>query len=216
MPPWCWTPSTPRNWAASRTPTSRTPWSICPASPSTAPPAARAEGDVRGFGPQYNIVTLNNRILATDDDSRDLAFDVLPSEVISGADVLKSSEASALEGSIGGTVNLRTASPFDNPGFHGGVHAEGDYNEMTDSRATSFPPSCRTPTMPDTLGFLLGGVIQTTRTAPIRSMPTTRTSTADYPGRTLVVPARAASPSGRSSTRRSAKHCPAVGVASQR
>jgi TonB-dependent receptor len=51
---------------------------------------------VRGFGPQYNIVTLNNRILATDDDGRDLAFDVLPSEVISGADVLKSSEASAL------------------------------------------------------------------------------------------------------------------------
>jgi outer membrane receptor protein involved in Fe transport len=74
---------------------------------------------VRGFGPQYNIVTLNNRILATDDDGRDLAFDVLPSEVISGADVLKSSEASALEGSIGGTVNLRTASPFDNRGFHG-------------------------------------------------------------------------------------------------
>ncbi len=86
---------------------------------------------VRGFGPQYNIVTLNNRILATDDDARDLAFDVLPSEVISGADVLKSSEASALEGSIGGTVNLRTASPFDNPGLHGGVHAEGNYNQMT-------------------------------------------------------------------------------------
>src|ERR1700733_484650 len=75
---------------------------------------------VRGFGPQYNIVTLNNRILATDDDARDLAFDVLPSEVISGADVLKTSEASALEGSIGGTVNLRTPSPFDNMGFHGG------------------------------------------------------------------------------------------------
>ena len=82
--------------------------------------------NVRGLGPQYNITTLNNRILATDDDSRDLAFDVLPSEVISGADVLKSAQASALEGSIGGTVNLRTASAFDNPGFHGGVHAEGN------------------------------------------------------------------------------------------
>ena len=87
---------------------------------------------VRGFGPQYNIVTLNNRILATDDDGRDLAFDVLPSEVISGADVLKSSEASALEGSIGGTVNLRTASPFENPGLHAGVHAEGNYNDMSE------------------------------------------------------------------------------------
>src|SRR5579862_4890147 len=56
---------------------------------------------VRGFGPQYNIVTLNGRLLATDDDSRDIAFDVLPSEVISAADVLKSTEASAMEGSIG-------------------------------------------------------------------------------------------------------------------
>src|SRR6185437_13834483 len=87
---------------------------------------------VRGFGPQYNIVTLNNRILATDDDARDLAFDVLPSEVISAADVLKSTQASALEGSIGGTVNLRTASPFDNPpGWHGGAHVEGNYNDMS-------------------------------------------------------------------------------------
>jgi len=92
--------------------------------------------NVRGLGPQYNITTLNNRILASDDDSRDLAFDVLPSEVISGADVLKSTQASALEGSIGGTVNLRTASPFDNPGLHGGVHAEGNDNDMSDLKGT--------------------------------------------------------------------------------
>ena len=94
--------------------------------------------NVRGLGPQYNITTLNNRILATDDDSRDLAFDVLPSEIISGADVLKSTQAAALEGSIGGTVNLRTASPFENPGFHGGVHAEGNDNTMSDLRGSKF------------------------------------------------------------------------------
>ncbi len=114
---------------------------------------------VRGFGPQYNIVTLNNRILATDDDGRDLAFDVLPSEVISGADVLKSSEASALEGSIGGTVNLRTASPFDSPGFHGGAHAEGDYNQMTTLKGDKFSAFVTNTFADETLGFLLGGVI---------------------------------------------------------
>jgi len=114
---------------------------------------------VRGFGPQYNIVTLNNRILATDDDGRDLAFDVLPSEVISGADVLKSSEASALEGSIGGTVNLRTASPFDHPGFHGGAHAEGDYNQMTTLKGDKFSAFLSNTMADDTLGFLVGGVI---------------------------------------------------------
>jgi len=114
--------------------------------------------NVRGLGPQYNITTLNNRILATDDDGRDLAFDVLPSEVISGADVLKSAQASALEGSIGGTVNLRTASPFDNPGFHGGVHAEGNDNDMSDLRGSKFSAFASNTNDDGTLGFLLGAV----------------------------------------------------------
>ncbi len=119
---------------------------------------------VRGFGPQYNIVTLNNRILATDDDARDLAFDVLPSEVISGADVLKSSEASALEGSIGGTVNLRTASPFDNMGFHGGAHAEGNYNQMTSLHGYKVSAFASDTLLDNTLGFLIAGVRSDTHT----------------------------------------------------
>jgi iron complex outermembrane recepter protein len=118
---------------------------------------------VRGLGPQYNITTLNNRILATDDDSRDLAFDVLPSEIISGADVLKSAQASALEGSIGGTVNLRTASAFDNPGFHGGVHAEGNDNDMSDLKGSKFSAFISDTNDDRTLGFLLGAVHSETK-----------------------------------------------------
>ena len=113
---------------------------------------------VRGFGPQYNIVTMNNRILATDDDGRDLAFDVLPSEIISGADVLKASQASALEGSIGGTVNLRTGSPFDTPGLHAGVHAEGNYNQMSDLKGQKYSAFLSNTFADDKLGFLLGVV----------------------------------------------------------
>jgi iron complex outermembrane recepter protein len=119
--------------------------------------------NVRGLGPQYNITTLNNRILATDDDSRDLAFDVLPSEIISGADVLKSAQASALEGSIGGTVNLRTASAFDNPGFHGGVHAEGNDNDMSDLKGSKFSAFVSDTNDGGTLGFLLGAVHSDTK-----------------------------------------------------
>src|ERR1700734_1270227 len=119
--------------------------------------------NVRGLGPQYNIVTLNNRILATDDDARDLAFDVLPSEIISGADVLKSTQASALEGSIGGTVNLRTASPFDNPGFHGGVNAEGNDNDMSDLKGSKFAAFVEDTNDDRTLGFLLGAVHSETK-----------------------------------------------------
>jgi iron complex outermembrane recepter protein len=114
--------------------------------------------NVQGLGPEYNLVTLNNRILATDDDGRELAFDVLPSEVISGAEVLKSPQASALEGSIGGTVNLRTASPFDNKGLHAGVHAEGSYNSMTRLYGSKFSAVVTDTNAQQTIGYLLAAV----------------------------------------------------------
>ncbi|HUH56594.1 MAG TPA: TonB-dependent receptor plug domain-containing protein, partial [Rhodanobacter sp.] len=62
---------------------------------------------VRGLGPEYTLTTFNNRILATDGAGRDFAFDVLPADVISGADVIKGAQASLTEGAIGGLINLR-------------------------------------------------------------------------------------------------------------
>jgi outer membrane receptor protein involved in Fe transport len=107
-----------RSWlrtsAASLTPTS--PDSLSHITGITIQRTRGGEGqyvNVRGLGPEFSIVTLNGRILATDGDGREFAFDVLPSEVISGADVLKSAEAPNLEGSIGGSINLRSARPLE-------------------------------------------------------------------------------------------------------
>lgn len=86
---------------------------------------------VRGLGPGYTLTTFNNRILATDGEGRDFAFDVLPSDIINGADVVKSAQASVMEGAIGGLVNLRSASPFDQAGEHGLLRVEGDRNLMS-------------------------------------------------------------------------------------
>jgi len=119
---------------------------------------------IRGLAQQYNIVTLNNRILATDDDGRALAFDILPADVISGADVLKSSQASALEGSIGGTVNMRTAHPLDTLGLHSAVRVEGNYNDMSElwgKRASLFVSDTMAD---DTVGILIGGVFSDAHT----------------------------------------------------
>jgi iron complex outermembrane receptor protein len=88
--------------------------------------------NIRGLGPAYSIVTLNGRMLATDGDGREFAFDVLPSEVISGADVFKSADASHLEGSIGGTVNLSSAKPLDQPGRRARLAVNGDYNDLSE------------------------------------------------------------------------------------
>jgi TonB-dependent receptor len=119
---------------------------------------------VRGLGSAYNIVTLNNRILATDDDGRDLAFDILPADVISGADVLKSAQASALEGSIGGTVNLRSARPFDQPGLHSSFRLERNYNDMSEYGGTRASAFVTDTFANDTFGVLIGGVYSDTKT----------------------------------------------------
>ena len=119
---------------------------------------------VRGLGPAYNIVTLNNRILATDDDGRELAFDVLPADVISGADVFKSSQASALEGSIGGTTDMRSARPFDNPGFHTAARIETNYDDMSQFWGKKGSVFVSDTNSAGTLGFLIGGVLSDTKT----------------------------------------------------
>ncbi|WP_230291145.1 TonB-dependent receptor [Croceicoccus sp. Ery5] len=76
----------------------------------------RGEGryvTVRGFGPKFNAVTVNGRTLATDNNGREFSFDVLPSEIISGADVYKSPQANLNGSSIGATVDVKTLHPLD-------------------------------------------------------------------------------------------------------
>ncbi|MFA9215590.1 MAG: TonB-dependent receptor [Sphingomonadaceae bacterium] len=114
---------------------------------------------VRGLGSGYNIVTLNKRILATDGDGRDFAFDVLPSEVISGADVMKSAEAAQMEGSIGGSVNLRSARPLDNPGHHASVRFEADRNDLSRQNGGKLSGVISNSFNNNTMGVLVGAVV---------------------------------------------------------
>lgn len=115
---------------------------------------------VRGLGPEYTLSTFNGRILATDGAGRDFAYDVLPSDVISGADVIKGAEAANTEGAIGGLVNLRSASPFDRRGQHGIVRIEGDRNLMSELDGTKFSGVYSNTFMDDTVGLLLGVVVE--------------------------------------------------------
>jgi TonB-dependent receptor len=116
--------------------------------------------NVRGLGPEFSIVTLNGRILATDGDGREFAFDVLPSEVISGADVLKSSEAPNLEGSIGGSVNLRSARPLEGLGQHLSLSVEGDYNDLSENDGYKVSGVFNRTFADDRMGLMVTGVYQ--------------------------------------------------------
>ncbi len=112
---------------------------------------------VRGLGPEYTLTTFNDRILGTDGAGRDFAFDVLPSDVIGGADVVKSAQASLTEGAIGGLVNLRSARPFDQKGQHGLVRYEADRNTMSELNGGKLSATYSN-TFGDTFGVLVGVV----------------------------------------------------------
>lgn len=87
---------------------------------------------VRGFGPAFNTVLVNGRTFASDNQGREFSFDLLAAELISGADVYKSSQARLQDGGIGATLNVKTPRPLDINGFKAVVSAKGQYERNSD------------------------------------------------------------------------------------
>jgi TonB-dependent receptor len=90
---------------------------------------------IRGFGPTFNTVLVNGRTLPTQTGNRSFDFDVLPAELINGADVYKTSAASQIDGGIGGLMNLHTPRPLDLKGFKGILSAKGEYDQLSKKAA---------------------------------------------------------------------------------
>lgn len=106
----------------------------------------------RGFGAEYNMVTLNGRTMPSADayaggnsgdggvagESRAFNFANLASESIRAIEVYKTGKADIAAGGIGATVNIRTARPFDNdePIVNFGVKAVNDTTNRTGDEVT--------------------------------------------------------------------------------
>ena len=98
---------------------------------------------VRGLGPQFTRVRINGMETltttgATDaagGNNRDRAFDfnIFASELFNSITVRKSASAEIEEGSLGATVDLRTALPFDYDGFTMAASAQAQYNDLSES-----------------------------------------------------------------------------------
>lgn len=78
--------------------------------------------NIRGL--TYVSSTLNGRETFSANQGRTLGFEDVPPELMAGVDVYKNPSAEQIEGAIGGLVNLRTAMPFDFPGFKGSFSAD--------------------------------------------------------------------------------------------
>ncbi len=76
----------------------------------------RGEGSqvtVRGFGPEYNLVTINSRQMPTHNGvNRSFDFADLASEGVAGVQVYKTGIASVPSGGIGSTINILTPEPL--------------------------------------------------------------------------------------------------------
>ncbi|WP_347304625.1 TonB-dependent receptor (plasmid) [Croceibacterium sp. TMG7-5b_MA50] len=122
----------------------------------------RGEGrfvTVRGFGPKFNAVTVNGRTLATDNNGREFSFDVIPSEIITGADVYKSPQASINGASIGATIDVRTLRPIDGKaGLTFAASAAGMWSELADSYNPEVSGVASWRNDDGTMAFALGGV----------------------------------------------------------
>jgi len=74
---------------------------------------------IRGSGPQQNRTLLNGQNVATadwfilDNPSRGFNFTLLPSSLVKGLEVYKTPQAKSDEGSIGGTVVMKTRRPLE-------------------------------------------------------------------------------------------------------
>ena len=103
---------------------------------------------VRGLGSDFTRVRINGiEALATtggtdssggNNRSRGFDFNVFASELFNSITVRKSASADVDEGSLGATVDLQTARPFDYKGFKAAVSAAERYNDLarkTDPRA---------------------------------------------------------------------------------
>lgn len=101
---------------------------------------------VRGFGPDFNLVTLNGRQMpasAIEDTSasaaRSFDFANLASEGVSGVQVYKTGRASVPTGGIGAVINIQTNRPLNNAERVATVGLKGVIDESTDEGSTVTP-----------------------------------------------------------------------------
>ncbi len=128
---------------------------------------SRGEGSkvtVRGFGPEFNLVTLNGRQMPTHDgNNRSFDFADLASEGIAGVEVYKTGNANAPTGGIGSTINIKTTRPLDAPGMKSVVSLKTVHDTST-TKGSDLTPEVSgifsNTFAEDTIGIAISGSYQ--------------------------------------------------------
>ncbi|NKF51400.1 TonB-dependent receptor [Shewanella sp. WXL01] len=104
---------------------------------------------VRGFGPSFNLVTLNGRSMPFADSpkqegaggtqNRSFNFDQISSESVTGVNIYKTAKADIASGGIGATVDIQTAKPFDYGEFKSAFSVKGNADTSVDKGSSVTP-----------------------------------------------------------------------------
>jgi TonB-dependent receptor len=91
-----------------------------------------SQAAVRGLGPRLVFGLVNGREVASSEPSQDLRWEIYPSEVLAGAQVFKTQDATLIPGGIAATIDIRTLQPLDYHGPTFSVRAGPTFNETAD------------------------------------------------------------------------------------
>ncbi len=101
---------------------------------------------VRGFGPDFNLVTLNGRHMPASSleatsasSSRSFDFANLASEGVAGVELYKTGKAHIPTGGMGSTINILTTKPLNAPGLNATFGVKGVFDESSDDGDTVTP-----------------------------------------------------------------------------
>jgi TonB-dependent receptor len=95
---------------------------------------------VRGLNPDYNTITVDGMQLpSTEETTRAVSLDVLPSVLVSAVNVYKTWTVDQPTDAIGGVTDLTSRSAFDNPGQHFVAHLDGAYWEDGEKVHSALP-----------------------------------------------------------------------------
>ncbi len=85
---------------------------------------------VRGLGPDFTTALLNGREQVTTGDNRGVEFDQFPAELLSGAVIYKTPDASLIGQGLSGTVDLQTIRPLQQGSRIISGNARYEWNDM--------------------------------------------------------------------------------------
>lgn len=75
-----------------------------------------SQAAIGGLGPRLALGLINGREMATSEPDRNVRWEIFPSEIVSGVQIYKSSEADLITGGVSGTVDIQTIRPLDYQG----------------------------------------------------------------------------------------------------